>query len=334
MSTATSGPGGGRGGDGEEQVEVGLGDEVGGHHPADADDAGLAQAHRPAPAGEHDQRQGGHPEDQGGAHPVGLAGGGDQGHGQRRRRRRRPPAPPDRAGPRAARRPPPAAAGRSPVRDQEDSSAASARLRSRRRTSSATRMTAAKTTVVTACWDVFQRTIWSRTPSATPGGEGLRQRAHAGHHRRGQRRQQQRRPGGGVDGEALARGPEHDGEGGQPADDGPHQRREPADGDAEQQRPLGVLGDGPHGPSLVGAEQEPGQAGQHDGHDGHDEEVVAGQDERVDVDLDVGERRAEGRHQRRAPEQHRHQHLGAAEDLGQADGGHGQHQPGGWRSGG
>ena len=55
-----------------------------------------------------------------------------------------------------------------PARDHEDSSAASARLRSRRRISSATRMTAQKTTVVTACWEVFQRTIWSKTPSAIP----------------------------------------------------------------------------------------------------------------------------------------------------------------------
>ena len=221
--------------------------------PADADEAGLAEAHRSAPAGQHDQRQGRHPENQGGAHPVRLAR-------RSRRAARAGPRPPTAAtSTTRARRTSgsvatAAGSGRAlPVRDQEDSSAASARLRSRRRTSSATRMTAANTTVVTACCDVFQRTIWSKTPSATAGAERRRQRPHAGHHRRGQRGQQQCRPGGGVDRQPLARRPQHDGQGGQPADERPHQRRQPPDGDAEQQRPFAVLGDGPHRPSLVGA---------------------------------------------------------------------------------
>ena len=59
------------------------------------------------------------------------------------------------------------------------------------------------------------------------------------------------RPAGG-DG-TLARRREHEGQGRQPAGHGPHQRRQPADGDAEQEGPFGVLGRGPHGDAGVGA---------------------------------------------------------------------------------
>ena len=54
---------------------------------------------------------------------------------------------------------------------------------------------------------------------------------------------------------------EDEGERGQAAGDRPHDRRQPADRDAEQQGPVGVLGRGPHGDAGVGAQQEPGEPG-------------------------------------------------------------------------
>jgi hypothetical protein len=162
---------------------------------------------------------------------------------------------------------------------------------------------------------------------ADTGDEGQFEVLHAGDDRRGQRRQQQRRARGHVEGEALVGGGEHGGGGGHEAGDGPHQRGERVDGDADEAAALLVLGDAPHGHAGVGAHEEPAEGAEHDGHAGEEQQVVAVDDDGEErADLQARQRRLEGGHQRRGVEQRGHEHLETAEHLRQADGGDGQHQ--------
>ena len=65
---------------GDEQVEVVVGDEVGGDDAAHADDGHLPEADDAAPAGEHHQRHGHHPVDERDGDVVDLGGAADERH--------------------------------------------------------------------------------------------------------------------------------------------------------------------------------------------------------------------------------------------------------------
>ncbi len=97
-------------------------------------------------------------------------------------------------------------------------------------------------------------------PEPDAGAEGDRQRLHAGHDGGGQRRQQHDDALPGRRGGPGERRLEHEGEGGEAAGQGPHDRGQAADRDAQEQGPVGVLGGGPDGDARVGPEEEPGQA--------------------------------------------------------------------------
>ena len=67
----------------------------------------------------------------------------------------------------------------------------------------------------------------------------------------------------------------------------PHDGRETTNGDAEQERAVGVLGGGADGHTRVGLQQEVGEPDDDERHDHHDEDLVAGQRLYTDVQLQV-----------------------------------------------
>ena len=119
-----------------------------------------------------------------------------------------------------------------------------------------------------------------------PAPNAIGQRLHAGDHRGRQGGQQHRRP----VGERRASTPgerrlEHEREGRQTAGDHPHDRREPADRDAEQQGPVGVLGRRPHGDAGVGLRRNQASPGMTSGTTSDDEDLVA--DQGLDAEVEV-----------------------------------------------
>ncbi len=129
----------------------------------------------------------------------------------------------------------------------------------------------------------------------------------------------------GVGDHARERGLGDERGGGEGTGHRPHDRLQPAHRYAEEEGAILVLRGGPHGPTGVGAEEEPPEQAQGHRRQPQHQEVVAphrvGPHEEAAADggLDVAHERVEA--QADADDQ-----ADGPEDLGQADGGHGEHQ--------
>ena len=317
----------GRQGQGQEQVQVEVVDEVGRHHAAHADQGDLAQAHRATPAGEHHQRHGDHGVDEGhgaGADLRRAAGEGDEderagdgeGHddagGAQLGQGRQPGGQP--VG-QADRRPRPLAGvgatdGALLEEEAGDDDGQQHHVAPR----------PGREVDLDELVDDLD---------GDAGEEGAPERAHPGDHGGGQRGEEDGGPRGGVDGQALDRGLEHDGEGRQPADDGPQLEVQPVDGDAEQPGPVDVLGQAPDGGARLGAVQVEQQAGEGHRGQGGEDHVVAVEAGAAHPPGGVREARVEARDGGGDVEPVGDEQGQPAEGLGQPDGGDGEDEAGG-----
>ena len=145
---------------------------------------------------------------------------------------------------------------------------------------------------------------------------------------RGERGHQGGQPEGGIEREAEDRRLEEDADEGQDAGHHPGHRLQAPDRDAEHGGPVAAVADGLHGEPDVATgepERDGGQAGHRDD-DRH--QVVGVEDDGADVPGELpGEARHRGGDGRLAPDP-RDEQAQDDEELGQADGGHGEDQPG------
>ena len=317
-----------RGAQDDEHVRVPVRDQVGGGDAADAHERELSEVHDAAPAGDRHERHGGEGQDHrlGGVvdlrHPAEQR---DEGDRRDEQGESADPGRPDlREGPepcrQASRHP-----GGAPRRVVGEGAAGGLLLEHEGEDDDGEEEDAGD---LAAVGEVpLDELVHHAEPD--PGGERARDRPEPGDHGRGERREEQRGATGGLERDAAVGCLQRDGEGRQHAGDGPQQDRQQVDRDAQQAGPGHVLGHAPHGDAGIAAQEEPREADEDDGHDGEEQEVVPVEHVLLGRDGDVGERRVEAGHHRGQVEPARDEEPDAAQQLGQADGGHGEDQPGG-----
>ena len=131
----------------------------------------------------------------------------------------------------------------------------------------------------------------STTPSSTRRNEDRREPLHARHDGGGQRPHQDGRAEQPPDRKTDDAGTKEDGERGEHGRDDPHDRLDALDRDAEQERPVGVLGARTDGDADVRVAEERHERDDHDRDGDHRDDVVAAEDRLADRETEVERRR-------------------------------------------
>ncbi len=315
-----------RRGEGPEQVQVVAQHEVRRHHAADADDGELPEADLAAPARERDERHHDHRvDDARGEQEHVRRGQHDRGQEQHRGQHgeRRPAEGPDeREG-----------AGLGPDRARCHAATTQPRL---------PRLVAAQGPALEheGRHDDHEEhdgghRLGVDVPAdelvhhaeADGGHEGRGQGPHPRDHRRRQRREEHHRRDPEVVRHALARRGEQHGDGSEHTGRRPHDGGEAGHRHGEQAGPVAILGGRPDGHTGVGPLQEPHEPEHRGRHHTDHQQLVAGEQDRPQPEVDVRQAGVEGADQRRGVEPTRQQQGDAAEQLGEADGGDGEREP-------
>ncbi len=322
-----TGPAGG--GQAEEQVRVRLLYEVARQHAADAREGELAQAHVAGPPGQHHEREGDDPVDEGGGvlerRPrAGHQGDHDDHHGHHHEQADPPGHDLGQLAERfgdgledaGGREGLLGVVGPAPLALQEEQA-----QEDRHQVDDV-----ADGAAVAGHVELEQA---ARDAEGHPRPEGQGQALHAGDDGRGQCGEDEGRACSRRDGDAGGRGTQDARQAGQDAGDHPHQGRQAADRDPEQPGAVGVVGDRAHRDAGVGPQQEPAQGDEYDGHHNGDEEVVPVEEHREDQHVLRAQWRVDAAHDGRSTQPARHQQLDAPEELGQPDRDH--HDDQAWR---